>query len=346
MITIETGKLLAWDVESTNVTGRQEVSGVRQCLTVAAESLVITVAWNKEAQKTTLVAYKLPKLVKKYDYEFDSSEDFYPVTLQKGENFMTVIIFAKSKLFLQPIHVRTGTPLYKIRISAKVRDPIENIRSMPHNANQIALICAEKAFIWDIKNKRLLRILPHWNGECTIDGHLGLHAPMRGGLELLEMKKGNSVRRLIPRAIEGVNDIRAVFTADSRHVLYYHSGQGTLRIFRTTDGQEIACFRPHAELTAFASSPDGHRLVIGGVDGSVLVMIIVDTESSNDLEFLAKQPTRKALAEHLHIENLETEEEVYTVADLKAVGKAAAKFKELTTTRREQRQRSSTCTLQ
>ena len=36
--------------------------------------------------------------------------------------------------------------------------------------------------LWDMKNRKLIRHLPEFNGEISPDGKLGLHAPVRGGL--------------------------------------------------------------------------------------------------------------------------------------------------------------------
>lgn len=54
------------------------------------------------------------------------------------------------------------------------------------------MIGSEKGCIIDIKTKRNVRSIPKWNGSCTKDGKFGLYAPSRGGLELLELRKGTT----------------------------------------------------------------------------------------------------------------------------------------------------------
>lgn len=54
------------------------------------------------------------------------------------------------------------------------------------------MIGSEKGCIIDIKTKRNVRSIPKWNGSCTRDGKFGLYAPSRGGLELLELRKGST----------------------------------------------------------------------------------------------------------------------------------------------------------
>lgn len=54
----------------------------------------------------------------------------------------------------------------------------------------------------------------------------------RGGLELIELKKGQTVRTFIPKVAEGVFTIICLFNKTDEYVLYYHSGKKTLRVFR------------------------------------------------------------------------------------------------------------------
>lgn len=67
-----------------------------------------------------------------------------------------------------------------------------SIVPLPHKPTQIGVIGSEKGCIIDIKTKRNVRSIPKWNGSCTQDGKFGLYAPSRGGLELLELRKGST----------------------------------------------------------------------------------------------------------------------------------------------------------
>ena len=96
----------------------------------------------------------------------------------------------------------------------------------------MALIDPDKGNILDIKSKKFVRSLPRWGGRCTSDGRYGLVAPARGGLEVIELKHGKSLRTLIPKTAEGVFSNITMFTKTDEHVLYYHSGKNTLRLFR------------------------------------------------------------------------------------------------------------------
>ena len=59
---------------------------------------------------------------------------------------------------------------------------------------------------------------------------LGLYAPSRGGLDILDLRHGGTVlRTLIPKIAEGIFTVICKFNATNEYVLYYHSGRKTLR---------------------------------------------------------------------------------------------------------------------
>lgn len=120
---------------------------------------------------------------------------------------------------------------------------------MPHKAHLIAVIATDRSAIMDIRNKKHLRTIAKWGGICTKDGKFGLYAPsrshlfndyqfiyfkfiFRGGLELMELKKGTTVKTFIPKVAEGVFTVICMFNKTDEYVLYYHSGKKTLRVFR------------------------------------------------------------------------------------------------------------------
>uniref|UniRef100_A0A0M3JWN1 ANAPC4_WD40 domain-containing protein n=1 Tax=Anisakis simplex TaxID=6269 RepID=A0A0M3JWN1_ANISI len=176
--------------------------------------------------------------------------------------------------------------------------------AMPNSSSRVIVMeSASKGAIWDIKLVKLVRILPTFNGVVTSDGKLGLHAPNRGGLFIIDMRTGSIMRTLIGNVVEGVNDVKAEFTLTGQHVLYYHSGHRTLRAFRVSDGSLVGTFRPHARITSWACDLRGYSLVIGGQDGSLLTTILFDekTEKRDMLQVVAQLPSRRYLAEYLKI---------------------------------------------
>jgi len=88
-----------------------------------------------------------------------------------------------------------------------------------------------------------VRSVYRWNGVCSANGKFGLYAPDRGGLELLDLKTGLTVHCLIPRVAEGVFSTISLFTGSDQHVVYYHSGRRSIRVFRVSDGRQIADYK-------------------------------------------------------------------------------------------------------
>lgn len=109
---------------------------------------------------------------------------------------------------------------------------------------------------------------------------------------MLELKKGSVVKTFIPKVAEGVFTVICMFTDNDEYVLYYHSGKKTLRVFRTSDSQQIANYKMQAELTSIKSTKDGQSLVLGTVDGCLSVFCIGDPNKPEMKEFLRQLPSR------------------------------------------------------
>lgn len=158
------------------------------------------------------------------------------------------------------------------------------------------MIDEEKANVWDVKKKVFVRSVARWNGTCTRDGKYGLHAPTRGSLDLLDLKTGKTVHELIPRKAEGVFNVQTLFTNNNAHVVYYHSGHRSVRVFRVADGVKIADYKAHAEIRDIASTPGGTSIVLGAVDGSLVVLAIADPLNPANKDFLSALPSRQLTA--------------------------------------------------
>ena len=161
----------------------------------------------------------------------------------------------------------------------------------------MALIDDEKANVWDVKKKSFVRAVVRWNGTCTRDGKYGLYAPNTGGgLDLLDLKTGKTVHSLIPRKAEGAFTVQTLFTNNDAHAVYYHSGHRSVRVFRVADGVKIADYKTHAEIRDIASTPGGTSIVLGAVDGSLVVLAIADPLNPANKDFLSALPSRQLTA--------------------------------------------------
>ena len=132
-------------------------------------------------------------------------------------------------------------------------------------------------------------------GCCSKNGQYGLFSPSRGGLDLLDLKHGNVVKTLIPKVAEGINNVIAKFNETDEHVLYYHSGHKTLRVFRVTDGEMIADYRVPSNLTSLESTTDGNHVALGMVDGNISILTIADPRKPKMENYLRCLPSRQVM---------------------------------------------------
>ena len=126
------------------------------------------------------------------------------------------------------------------------RVPIKSVREIVTVAGVgpsptlVALAEMDRAHIYCLRARKLLRTVQGWTGVCSHDGRWGLAAPQRGGLDLLDMKKGGEVvRTLLQRKGSGVFKVIARFTRTDQHILYYQSGTKAICLFRR-DGTQLA----------------------------------------------------------------------------------------------------------
>eukprot|EP00106_Octopus_bimaculoides_P010882 XP_014778324.1 PREDICTED: NACHT and WD repeat domain-containing protein 2-like [Octopus bimaculoides] len=192
-------------------------------------------------------------------------------------------------------NAKTGHLQFTMQLKYSNYKDIQEVVAMPHEAHQIAVVDSEKGNIIDLKKKTLIRSVMRWNGMSTKNGKHGLYAPSRGGMELLELKHGKTIRTFIPKVAEGVFNIQVFFAKNDQHVVYYHSGRRTIRVFRVSDAKMIANFKTHAAVNTMACNALGTSIVIGTVDGSVTLLTIADPEYQENLDYLRALPARQAL---------------------------------------------------
>ena len=163
---------------------------------------------------------------------------------------------------------------------------------LPEKPGLVALIDVDKGNIMDVVNKKLVKSIQGWGGNCTKDGKFGLNAPPSGGMDILDLRSGNAVKTLIPKVSEGIFDVMAEFNKTDDYVLYYHSGRKTIRVFRRKDGQQIANYRVQAELKAMKTSADGRSVILGMGDGSMTTLTIADPLNKKTKDYINTLPSR------------------------------------------------------
>ena len=218
-----------------------------------------------------------------------------PTTTKSGETNILSVYQAK-----------TGAHLYKITLKYSNYVEYHSLVAMPTEPNLIGIIDDVKGVIFDIKKKSVVRSVNRWNGVVNPSGKYGLYAPNIGGLELLSLARGAEkvpTQTLIPRVAEGVFSVKCMFTKNDKHVIYYHEGHRTLRIFRKADCKQIAEYKCHAEVNVIACTAGGFNLMLGAVDGSFVMLTISDPKDSNANEILKCLPSRQIVLDGQSTQN-------------------------------------------
>ncbi|XP_047484728.1 uncharacterized protein LOC125036301 [Penaeus chinensis] len=315
IVSTESGNVLFWMVRAEAVVFKSEQKNVQQLMLLDDDTKCVTVSKISEGTgepSCYLVTRSIPDGAKVYEFD-------YPIRVFKSiavtadglflvipsidvmkvkddiitpsiNNKFTPILHLQDALLIY--HAKTGTLVHKMPLKYPSFKDFHMVVPLPNKPTQVALIDQDKGNIVDIRTKKFVRSIAKWGGKVSKDGRYGLYAPARGGLELLELRHGTSVRTLIPRVAEGVFSVICLFTRTDEYVLYYHGGRKTIRVFRLTDGKMIANYRVQAELTAIAASEDGRTIVLGTVDGCLSSLTIADPTRNGIKEYLADLPSR------------------------------------------------------
>jgi WD40 repeat protein len=294
IISIESGNFLIWDLENGDVIYKEVQNNVKHLLLADNDTKVITTQVIEQIidgseNNTLLLNRSIPdaKLIFKLTY-FTLSHSLMPV-LTKDNQYIVIPMSDISTIGVY--RLQDGFLIHIIKI-----DYIKFFEIIPiqyrGKETVVGLIGNEFSYIMDVYTQRILNKICRWNGQSTSDGNYGLFAPSRGGLELIDLRYGSTVKVLLPQTSEGVLSVVTSFTATDEYVYYYHSAKKIIRLIRLEDGKVIANYKVSAEAKVIKSTPDGKYLVVGGVDGSFIVLMIVDPNKKASLKQLNELPSR------------------------------------------------------
>lgn len=291
VVAAETANIVIWDVSKDAVMKTLVQKNTQKLIRNENDTRIIAIA-KTEATKGTCTCFALPDGEQVYKFEFGLRVYKDGVVTWDG-SFLAIPAVDKSGDVIGVYQAKTGSHMYNLQLKYNTYKPMIKLIPMPHDSNQVALIDEDKGNILDLKKKTLVRSVNRWNGQVASTGKHGLYAPSRGGLEYIELKHGKTVKTLIPRIAEGVFNVDVMFSKNDRHVIYYHSGHRTLRVFRTCDGKMVAKYKAHAEVKVMTGSPGGMSVIIGCVDGSLTVLALADPHYEDNVSFLHSVPSRQ-----------------------------------------------------
>ena len=299
----ESGEVLFWDLETKSIVFSDECRNIIQMI------------FNKKQTKCLLVqssgpigSYKgfvqtkhFPSGDKELEFEYPYKK-FVDVTWTSDEAYIVCYGCEKQKYHLYVHSAKNGKLVHKWHVKYDGFKEVQSMVVLPEKAGIVALIDVDKGNIIDVVNKKHVKSIQGWGGNCTRDGKFGICAPPSGGMDILDLRSGSVVKTLIPKISEGIFDVIAEFNKTDDYVLYYHSGRKTIRAFRRKDGKQIANYRVQAELKAMRTSADGLSIILGMGDGSMTTLTIADPENKQTKNFLSHLPSRvlRKTGEYLH----------------------------------------------
>ncbi|XP_050546334.1 NACHT and WD repeat domain-containing protein 2 isoform X3 [Daktulosphaira vitifoliae] len=301
IICSESGNVIIWNRLLCQVIFKQQEPRIQQIMFLDEATKFLIVSRKEDANVETqqtidakVVVRSIPDGQTLYSFVYQmrnvTGVEFKKIVVTAdGSNLIVLVNDKGHRDTLHVYNASDGQFINKIILRQSGMKDIMFIVAMPHKANLVAVINPDKGMLFDIRTKKFVKSIPKWGGFCTRDGKYGLYAPTRGGLELIELKKGNSIKTFIPRVAEGVFTVICMFNKTDEYVLYYHSGKKTLRVFRLEDAKMLANYRVPAELSAIDTTEDGHAVVIATVDGCLSVLAIADP---NKESFLSTLPSR------------------------------------------------------
>ncbi|GIY01134.1 NACHT and WD repeat domain-containing protein 2 [Caerostris darwini] len=263
VISSESGNLLVWNIKKGCVTFREKHPHIKQLL-LGLEDKIIVVITSETEKESKCTVRQIPSGNFAYDFSFPC-EVVSPAVITLNNLYLCLMSMEPNQKFC-------------------------------HTFSRKIFSCCDckLRFFMDYRHriKRIVRGIKRWNGACTSDGKYGLVAPNQGGLEVIELRGGKTVKVLIPPVSEGVFAVTAKFNSTDNYVLYYHSGRQTIRLFRMSNGKMIGNYKLASEATDFRTTHDGLSVVVGGIDGSFVVLAIADPENEESKEKLQALPSR------------------------------------------------------
>lgn len=295
ILAAESGSIIIWEWPNRRAFFKVEQPSIKQIMLMDEDTRFLTASrlGPPNEGKAVVVVRDCPNGVALYEVEVPV-RTFRPAIITNDGLMLVMLGHEKNRDYIYVFQSQTGVLMHKFipRYQGAKKDQAGQLIPVPGKATQVALMDQDKGVVFDVRTKKHIRTIRRWSGQVTKDGRLGLYAPSRGGLELIELRSSSTVSQLISRSAEGVFTNVTSFNATDQYVLYYHSGHKTLRVFRVLDGQMLANYRLAAELTAIETTTDGRCVVIGTLDGCLSVLAIADPTVPGSFQFLASLPSR------------------------------------------------------
>ncbi|CAB4062511.1 unnamed protein product [Lepeophtheirus salmonis] len=269
LATSDCSSLLIWNLKARVVLFRENIENIRQLVNLSSYGLLsvsLNVYIDKEEGSKEAVVKKSFNLFSRNlvngrkMFSLDVPVRFVlDIVITRDQNFIITMGIDKLKgtdaVYVH--HTKKGSLAHKITLKyPSFKRPSAIV---PYESSYIVIVDSEKGNVLDVRHRKFLKSIYKWTGQTSENGKFGLSSPTSGGLSILDLKTGK--RR-------------------------------TIRLFRRSDGKLISNYWLHSDASVITSSISPLRIVIGGIDGSVTVLLIADIESKKYLEEIRSLPSR------------------------------------------------------
>jgi WD40 repeat protein len=292
-VSSESNRLVIWDMEEKKTTfvasSASNTLQIKQLKFHQSEVYLLVAYVDVNSKNVTLTNFMLPDgdIIFNIEYGLKTGCEYKEFIITSDDQYI-VIYRNDKKVDMLSIHTATdGECAHTIKLSYPNYIPdLFTMMIMREKPHYIVLVDAEKGNIINVKDKKFVRSIQKWNGRATKDDKFGIYAPTRGGLELIELKSGAKVKTFIPKVAEGVFDVEALITENDQHIVYYHSGKRTIRVYNVETTRCIANYKSAARVRCIVCAQDSKSVIFGCEDGTVNMLIIADPMYEDYVDYL------------------------------------------------------------
>lgn len=289
----ESNRLVIWNIDEIKPTyvGEQTNSNlmIKQVRFHQNETFILCGSLDAKIKSVTISNHVVPsgEVTFKIQFFLKTGTEYKDFIVTRDERYLVVYRNDK-KVDALSVHIAaSGETMWTIKLSfPSYVSELFTMVTMCEKPHYVVLVDAEKGHIINVKDRKFIRSIPKWNGRATKDDKYGLYAPSRGGLELIELRYGTKIKTFIPKIAEGVFDVDTLITENDKHVVYYHSGKRTIRLFNMETGKQIANYKSAARVRCMVAAQDSKSIIFGCEDGTVNMLIIADPMYEDYVHYL------------------------------------------------------------
>jgi NACHT domain- and WD repeat-containing protein len=295
LISSESSRLVIWNIDKRKPlfigpTPQSVSIHIKQILMHQQDNLYVLCAYLDSSTRTvTIINHSIPdgESLYKIQYNLRFGTEFKEFIVTNDQIYLVLYRNDKKTDILSIYIATSGECIHTIKLTYPGYVPeMFTIKTMHDKPHYVILVDAEKSSIFNIKEKKFIRSISKWNGLLTKDDKFGICAPTRGGLDLIELKGGAKVKTFIPKVAEGVFDVDALLTPNDKHIIYYHSGKRTIRVYNVETTRCIANYKSAARVRCIVCAQDSKSVIFGCEDGTVNMLIIADPMYEDYVDYL------------------------------------------------------------